>query len=353
MRVRPAKLAQLPLVWIALSSCHDPPHIAAKPAQPAKIGSRAVFGLAPVPTSSTSCPARSSLPEIPAGIDPARFEVLRSICSLASWHGPNGLQVGCRSTPPFDAPNELPDGELREAANASDICALNDFYRGSFSSPGKHEVILGLATCGEDRLNDATPGNVLLVERHADAWRVTAVEPATNLAHCWLSTRIDRTLLVCSDNVGAYGDGSLWWNFTLDFSRPPGKRTHVFSKLFKTGGVSCAHGAEFLVEQGVTDFETVSQHFADSDGDGEEELTLTIERAYAPGSATLTKKFQALCRQHQEGDQLLDARMFLPPKKRFELKFQGEASTLVPTPETQRLLEEWGQTAPQAWWNSR
>jgi hypothetical protein len=311
---------------------------------------------APAPADATAraAPNKSppSLPPAPPGVDPERFAVLASLCAVASFDGPSGTMVGCRSTPPFDGPGEQPDGAVRKAESFSDVCFLSDFYRGSFSGPGKDQVVLGLEACGDDRVNDIAPGNVVLAERGADGWRVVAVEKDTNARGCRLSKRADRTLLVCGDNLGAFGDGSLWWRFTLDFSLPAGGRANVFAKFFQTPGTSCLGATELLIERGITQVSFSNERFADRDGDGDEDLSFTVERSHAPPSPALGKKVEAQCAARRtSGDATVDLKALAGAPRRVTLEFDGEGTTLVPKAGTKKLLEEWGKVAPELWWN--
>lgn len=241
---------------------------------------------------------------------------------------------------------------IREETDFSEVCFLETFLRGSFSAPGKDEALLGLAACGQDRANDITPGNVVLAERDETGWHVREIQADTNLRGCVPSKGSGRTLLVCNDNMGAFSEGSLWWRFTLDFSLPPGKRSNVFAKLYKTPGFTCTMGVDFFLEREVTDWTTLSERLADTNGDGFDDLTFTIERAYSPGTPALGRKFEALCKKKKpDGDQMLNVSDFVGKHKRFTLEFKGDGRTLVPTAATKKLLEEWGNQAPEFWWN--
>jgi hypothetical protein len=290
------------------------------------------------------------LPDPPAGVDPEQFAVLASLCAVAVWAGPSGPMVGCRSTPPFEEADALPDGNLLVANDLNEVCFLDGFYRGSFSTPGRVQAILGLAACGEDRLNDISPGNVVLAEHDGRGWSVLAVEKHTNLRDCRVSQRPDRTLLVCDDNIGAYSEGSLQWRFTLDFAIPEGSRTHVFARLYESAPTICAAGPELFIERGATYVHTVSERFADVDGDGDEDLVVTLDRAHTPGSSALGAKFDALC---ATGANMVEPRQLAGRTKRFTLRFEADAYTLKPTESTDKLLEVWRQDAPAFWWNVR
>jgi len=290
------------------------------------------------------------LPPTPPGIDAERFTVLASLCAVSSWRGPKGLLVGCRSSPPFDGVEEQPDGEVREASEFAEVCFLDQFYRGAFTAPDKDQAILGLDACGDDRVNDISPGSVVLAERDAQGWRVIAVEEGTNVRGCKLSKRPDRTLLVCDDNVGAFSDGSLQWWFTLDLANPKGSRAQVFAKAYASPPTTCMSGPGLFVERGVTYFEQTGERFTDVDRDGIEDLTITVERAHAPGNDALGRQFDRLC---AGGIQVVEPRQLVGRPTRRTLVFKGTATALVPTEETRELLETWRKQAPEFWWNFR
>ena len=339
-------------------SCGDPakpPSQAAKPegAKPVLAVTAASPSSPPTatPTAASSRRAPLSLPKAPPGIDAAQFEVLASICAVASWNGPSGIQVGCRSTPPFTTPDELPDGLIREETDFSQVCFLETFFRGSFSAPGKDEALLGLAACGNDRANDITPGNVVLAAREGAEWRVREVEPDTNLRGCVPSKGSSPTLLLCNDTMGAFGDGSLWWAFTLDFSRTSGKRENVFAKLYKTPAMTCGMGGDILAERGVATWTKSDDRIADTNNDGMDDLSFTIERASVAPSPALATKYDALCKKKKpDGSQMLEPSAFVGTPKRFTLDFKSQGRTLVPTAATKNVLDKWGDEAPEFWW---
>ena len=276
--------------------------------------------------------------------------MLADLCALAIWTGPQGPMLGCRSAPPFDAPEKKPDGTVLQAADFSEVCFLDHVYRGSFSGAGKEQAILGLEACGPERSNDITPGNVVLAERGTDGWRVIAFERDTNVRTCSLSKRNDRTLLVCADNVGAFGDGSLHWRFTLDFAAPEQQRVKVFSKLYASAPTNCMLGTAMLADRGVTTFEISNERFADTDADGREDLTFGVERAHTAPSAALRARADAQCKGREQ--ELVDLAKLAGPQRRHTLQFHGEPTALVPTAATKKLLDAWGRESPDLWWNA-
>lgn len=254
--------------------------------------------------------------------------------------------------PPFDQPQEQPDGQIVvvDEPDFAAVCFLEDFYRGSFSAPGKDEAVLALAACGADRVNDIAPGSVVLASREASSgWTVKAVQPNTNARGCSLAKRPDRTLLICADGFGAFGDGSLSWRFTLDFSRPESQRVQVFSKLFQSPSSSCMLGGELLAERGVADVEIVSEKLEDVDRDGDDDLTVVIARAAVPPSPAIAKQHEALCKKKPDASP--QAKELVGKPRRFTLEFRGEPTGLRATDATKKLLDAWGAEAPEFWWN--
>jgi hypothetical protein len=288
---------------------------------------------------------------MPDGVDPEPFEVLADICALASVRDAVGdLRIGCRTGPPFDAPDARPDGRIEEKKDLNEVCFIDGFHRGSFSGVDQDEAVLGLVACGADRLNDISPGSVVLARKEATGWRTTAVIQNTNVHQCRVAERTDRTLLVCRDGIGAYGDGSLSWRFTLDFTKPRGKRMSVFAKLYASAGFSCLGGLGMVEERGVTVVEQVDERFHDRNGDGLEDLTVTVSRGNQDGSDALLKRAQAICNR-SKGDPILPLDKLVGPMSRHRLVFDGTAAGLTATPATRKLLDEWGAEAPTFWWN--
>lgn len=301
-------------------------------------------------SASPRATARPPLPALPPGVDKERFEVLASLCAVSMFQDPLRTLVGCRSEPPFDGPGELPDGTVQRVDNPYDSCLLNDFYRGSFSAAGKDQAVLSLGPCTQ-RANDITPGDAVLAERDGESWRVVAVVPDINAEACKLSKRADRTLLVCESNMGAYGDGSLSWRFTLDFSQPAGRRVSVFAKLYQTPPTSCMM-PDILTERGIMLVRVSNEAFADTDRDGDEDLTFTVERVHVAASPALTKKIEAHCKSKaSSGDPMIQLEKLTGPFRKFSFELKGEATTLVPTVETKKLIDAWGDEAPEFWWN--
>jgi hypothetical protein len=109
-------------------------------------------------------------------------------------------------------------------------------------------------------------------------------------------------------------------------------------------------GPGLFVERGVTYFEQTGERFTDVDRDGIEDLTITVERAHAPGNDALGRQFDRLC---AGGIQVVEPRQLVGRPTRRTLVFKGTATALVPTEETRELLETWRKQAPDFWWNFR
>lgn len=336
------------------SSSTSPAPTHSRPA-PATSVAAAATSAAPAPAASAAmpventAPVRPPLPTAPAGVDPERFEILASICGVANYIQDGVARVGCRSAPPFDKPGNKPDGNIEMKGDLYDVCLLSEFYKGAFSAAGKEQAILSIDACGSDRANDISPGNVLLAERGPDGWHLVEYLRGLNIHKCDIAKRKDGSLLVCGDNMGAYGDGSLWWNFTLDFSKPAGKRVVVFSKLYKSAGISCMGGVSMVEERGLTGLEEIKREYKDLNKDGFDDLRLTIERAHTAGTPAVIKKVEAAC--SKSGGMHIEEKVILGKYPRFALEFHGNETTLTPTPQTQKLLDKWSETAPSFWWN--
>ncbi|NUO54387.1 MAG: hypothetical protein HOV80_36545 [Polyangiaceae bacterium] len=322
----------------------EPPIASAAPRSP-------LSGSASAIASASTSPKPPPLPPTPAGIDKERFEVLASLCAVGMFTSPTATYVGCRSTPPFEKPDELPDGTLRDVDDPYKICILSDYYRGSFSAPGKDEAILALDACNEDRVNDITPGNILLAEKVSGVWRITGFQPDTNAHDCKLAKRPDRTMLVCEAGMGAFSDGALDWRYSLDFAEPQGRRIKVFTKLYRSPPTSCMVGAEILGERGIVLVNTTDEKWVDIDKDGDLDITFTLERAAVLPSAALAKKVEAQCAKNKDAAPFVNLEKLAGPRKRFSIQIKAEATSFVPTPESQKVLDAWGAEAPEFWWN--
>lgn len=350
------------VAWILASSCSAGGSEASAPRSSATV---VLSTVPPGAVSATSPPVddlltgppplppprqRPPLPPVPDGVPAEQFEVVASLCAAAVSRHDGRTFFGCRSTPPFDDPGELPDGKVLEVDFVYDVCAVEALFLGSFSGSGEDEALLALASCGTDRLNDITPGHAVLASRGADGWDVEAVERDINVGRCHPRPGASGALLVCSDGIGAFSDGALHWRFTLDFSKPAGSRRTIFARIYHTPAMSCVNGVEMFRDRPLTLVDFVKEDWRDADADGDDDLVLTVARASVPQSDALVRKAQASCiQQKQRGKTTPDLDALAGPKKRHVLTFKRESAGMVPTPATQTLLDSWAQGSPQFW----
>lgn len=104
-----------------------------------------------------------------------------------------------------------------------------------------------------------------------------------------------------------------------------------------------------VAERGLTGVEEIKREFKDLNNDGFDDLRLTIERTHVDGTPSVMKRVKAACEKSDNMN--IDEKAFLGKYKRYTLEFHGNDTTLSPTPETQKLLDKWAETAPSFWWN--
>ena len=80
-------------------------------------------------------------------------------------------------------------------------------------------------------------------------------------------------------------------------------------------------------------------------------VAFTVDRAHAAPSAALGASADAQCKKAKDG-QMIDFAKLAGPKRRHTLQFRGEATGLVPTDATKKLLDAWGVESPELWWNA-
>ena len=274
-------------------------------------------------------PYASPLPVDPAGVDPERVLFTSSVCAAATMTLPDGkLDVGCPSHPPFDRPEQKPDGKLsRFTGDPLRFCSIDAIHRGSFTRAGAKQAVLSFAQCKANPPHDdvwdaAYPGSALLVEDIGGRWTPTAYEPGVNARFCLVDRRADgRDVLLCRSGLEAGAAGGVTYFFLLDFARAA-RRSGTFAKVFD----------DLRDTVKVTDF-----RLADLNADGTGDLVVDVERARAAPSAGLA---------------------VLPPPTKTELAFVSRGDGFVPTDATRRVLEGWltevgdqggvGEAAPPA-----
>lgn len=108
-------------------------------------------------------------------------------------------------------------------------------------------------------------------------------------------------------------------------------------------------GGDTLAERGVATWTKSDDRIADTNKDGMDDLSFTIERAHVAPSPALATKYDALCKK-SDGAKMLEPSDFVGKPKRFTLDFKSQGRTLVPTAATKKVLDEWGREAPEVWW---
>jgi hypothetical protein len=311
------------------------------------------------PKPAPSQPALLPLPPTPAGADPAHVELAASICAAAvipDLYKKGRVLVGCRSHPPFDRPEQKPDGALVTGLDPLTVCTIDEVYRGSFTRPGAKQAVIAFGQCKEDEAtwDMGNPGSAVVVEESAERWKVVAYEPDVNAIGCLTDHRADgRDILVCQTNFAALSSGGMKWFFSLDFAREPKKRNRQLAKMFFDDfTINCKAGIfppEFL-GYGVTSVRIMSFDLADANKDGKQDLVVKVQRAYLPASKTLETMIQSLCKR---GADLLTAGAYLPSPTEHTLELVSDGNTFVPTPATQQKLNAWKAAAPESWYNMR
>jgi hypothetical protein len=305
--------------------------------------------------ATATASARPPAPVIPAKpplMKDEDYEILSPLCSLARYElSDTDVRFGCRTQPPFDQPREIPDGQVLEVKDAYDVCSIRAVHRGSFSTPGAQEAIVGFDLCKTDDgqfWNGSQPGFALLVEQVNGRWQYVSEELDLNAIDCDPAVQPSGlAVLVCEDNFGAYGDGAVRWLFSLDFSRPAGSRVKRFGSVYSNAfPLHCEEplSAPFL-EQGVTDVSFGKRAVSDADGDGIPDVSVAVERAHVAPSRALDKRLATMCR----GQQNVETRGVLPKPKTQQLRYKGTANGFEPTPETQRTLDAWGRESSEFW----
>lgn len=293
------------------------------------------------------------LPPTPPGADPEKVAIAASICAAAVIQSqPDKALIGCRTNPPFDKPDRKPDGVLVADRDPTNVCTIDEMYRGSFTRPGAKQTLLAFGTCDDGGgWNGAMPGSVVVVEASPTSrWKVVTHELDLNAITCLMDRRADgRDILVCHDNWGAPPMGALRWFYSIDLSQEP--RVRQFAKMyFGDWPIHCGppyHPPEFL-EYGVTSLSIKSFVLADANKDGKKDLVVKVQRARAPASKAMDAKIEALCKG---GADSVKSTAYLPPAKEITLEFLSDGASFTPTPATRKLLDAWQTEAPESFWN--
>jgi hypothetical protein len=259
--------------------------------------------------------------------------------------------VGCRSHPPFDAPDQRPDGTLPAfTGDPLRFCALDAVYRGSFTRAGATQAVLSFAAC-KDNDPDAVwdsglPGSAVLVERTADRWRAVAYEPSVNLGQCVQPRRADgRDLLLCRSGLTAPPAGTITYVLALDFARPAkraGSIARMFGDEFGCAWLPTAAAGAPLLPRGLVSLRITEFRLGDRDAGANRDLVVEVERARVPPSPALDTKVAAACKR----DPRASARAWFPAATRTRLVFTPAGDGYVGTAATRATLDAWQAEAP-------
>lgn len=306
-----------------------------------------------LPTTSTAVTAaRPAIPATPPGVDAGNFEILASLCAVGSFEGPSGTEVGCRFTPPYDKAEKLPDGQLRVVVDRNQLCVLGGIELGSFTAANKEQAVLRLETCGSERWNGSAPGDLVVAERAPEGWKQVALKRGTNLDGCDKLKREGRTVFVCDDATGD-GRNTLRWSYSLDFGAAPSERLQIIAKAYSGGSHFCGESSAFSPypsESRVTAIELGQRSFKDVDGDGDDDLVRTVERASVIGTSVQSKRIDTLCkRSRPEQPMILEPKHIVGAMRSFKLVFLSGPNGFRADPATRKLLRSWDGESPSFW----
>jgi hypothetical protein len=308
------------------------------------------------PSASSSVAGPSfPIPPAPPGADPEEVNLAVSICAAAYEPTlPNAapskrahpMRVGCRSHPPFVAPEEKPDGTLpRYQGDETGFCAIDRVYRGSFSRPGAVEAVVSLAQCRDgDEWDMGMPGSAVLAEQIGGRWRAVAYERAANLTSC-KQARLPggRDILVCQSGFGAFSTGMIDYAFVLDFARKEEVHAGTLAILYsdmdlcnslQANGNKLPSGVTYAVLEDVA--------VTDVNHDGLPDVVLAVERSHIGPSPGLDDRVRASCKRGEK----LDRKHLVPPTKT-RLELLGDGTSFALSAESAKELAAWTSESPE------
>jgi len=247
--------------------------------------------------------------------------------------------------PPFDVAARFPDGTFpRHTDDPTTFCELTEVRRGSFRRAGAKEALLTFGQCqyNDDSTWDAAfPGSAVLVEEIGGHWKSVAYAPDVNLGSCEpIRWRDGHESLVCWSGYAAPPMPAMWYLFQLDFTRPEpysGTFMRIFYRMFSCGWLDMSPSDGFVT------LDNFRRSFRDLNGDGVRDVILELDRAYAPPSPAFDARVAGLCKANPNTTE----KDFMPRAKKFRLEFVSDHLRFVPTPATQRLLDQWDAETPE------
>ncbi|HEU4410827.1 MAG TPA: hypothetical protein VFS43_36580 [Polyangiaceae bacterium] len=300
----------------------------------------------PAPSGAPAVP----LPPAPPGANPDDVKLVSSICASAYVRSATGnVVVGCRSHPPFDRPEQRPDGTLPPyEGDPMKLCSLNATYRGAFTRAGAKQAVLSFGVCHDDGDGFARDGagseSVVLVEEVGGRWTSVGYEAGVPAYSCHRSRRTDgRDVLLCKGSAAAAGRGDMTYLFALDFARP-GKHVGAFAWMFSDlFDCDSFERAGRRLPKGLVSLRVTRVEAADLDGDGGGDLVVNVERARAAPGVALDAKARAACVRNPKAD----GTALVPALQKTRLEFLNRGDAVVPSPASKQELDAWEAEAPE------
>ncbi len=305
----------------------------------------------PIDASSAS-PAEEALalPSAPIGANRDELAILSSVCAAGYTPSARGPVLGCRSHPPFERREALPDGTLPvHTGDPMKFCELTALYRGAFSRPGAVQAVLAFGPCYEGdtdgfESNAFNSESALLVEQNAGRFRVLRYEGSMHASTCKVSRREDlHDVLLCDTSFAAMSVGALHSFFLVDFSRHESP-VHTFAAIF-SDVFDCAsfERSQFHLPNGLVETKGMRSELAVSATGGVSHFAVSVERARASPSPLLDAKLKRLCAQNPR----TDGRSALPPFLRTKLEFMSQGNRSIPSDASHQVLAKWAAEAPE------
>ena len=269
-----------------------------------------------------------------------------SICAAA--YTADG-SVGCRSHPPFDAPENQPDGKLLlHTGDPLTFCGIDAVFHGAFTKPGANQAVVSFAQCKENDPNatwdSGFPGSAVLVEQIDGYWTAIAYEGGVNTNACQKSHRRDgRDVLLCASNFSAGSIGTMHYFFLLDFAQAGPTRAKTLASLFSNVELfRCfdPDGAEPVAPSGLVGLRVEKVSLSDVNGDGTPDLIIDVERARTAPSAPFDSRVRALCKKNGAFN------LLLPRASKTKLVVASDGDAFRPTPASRALLDAWEKELP-------
>jgi hypothetical protein len=265
-------------------------------------------------------------------VDPTALDLLQSVCA-AAVDDRGGLSPGCRSCAPFDEDGEQPDGRIEK--NPPVFQALETYFEGSFSGPGEQQAVMLFGNCVAPPFSQ---GGALLVEKAAVGWHWNPlgfrawIPPSS----CQLLTGAGRDLLACTHGVTSASGGG-WMLFTVRFDgKGTSKDETIFDVPTNDTGV-CQEAPEGWVRW----MRIEGTEVVDLNGDGDDDLRVSLHYASAEATPKLRARIAALCKASTQvlgGAKQIDFTAYMKPRKK-QLELERDGDALRPTLSTKTWLD--------------